>query len=162
MQKLQKDILTLLRRNARVSNQEIADRLNSKVEKVAASIKNMEHQGLILGYAAIVAEEAETDKVRAIIEVQVQPDRDSGFDKLARSLARFPEVYAAHLVSGKYDLRLEVRGNSLQEIASFVSDKLSSQEGVRATATYFLLKKYKEAGLEIGKEDSYERLKIAP
>ncbi len=162
MQKLQKDILTLLRRNARVSNQEIADRLNSKVEKVAASIKNMEHQGLILGYAAIVAEEAETDKVRAIIEVQVQPERDAGFDNIARTLGKFPEVVAVHLVSGSYDLRLEVVGNSLQDVASFVAGRLACQDGVKSTATLFLLKKYKEAGIEFEKEEEYERLNITP
>ncbi|NMA43706.1 MAG: Lrp/AsnC family transcriptional regulator [Oligosphaeraceae bacterium] len=162
MQKLQKDILNLLRRNARISNQEIADRLDSKVEKIDATIKKMEEQGLILGYTAIVAEEAEQDVVRAIIEVQIQPERDSGFDNLARKLAKFPEVVAAHLVSGRYDLRLEVLGKSLQEIASFVSDKLASQDGVKSTATYFLLKKYKEAGLELAKEETHERLKVTP
>lgn len=162
MQKLQKDILNLLRRNARISNQEIADRLDGKVEKIDATIKKMEEQGLILGYTAIVAEEAEQDVVRAIIEVQIQPERDSGFDNLARKLAKFPEVVAAHLVSGRYDLRLEVLGKSLQEIASFVSDKLASQDGVKSTATYFLLKKYKEAGLELAKEETHERLKVTP
>lgn len=162
MQKLQKDILNLLRRNARISNQEIADRLDSKVEKIDATIKKMEEQGLILGYTAIVAEEAEQDVVRAIIEVQIQPERDSGFDNLARKLAKFPEVVAAHLVSGRYDLRLEVLGKSLQEIVSFVSDKLASQDGVKSTATYFLLKKYKEAGLELAKEETHERLKVTP
>ena len=83
MEKLQKDILALLRRNARISNQEIADRLNSKVETVAALIKEMEEERLILGYAAIIAQEAEENEVRAIIEVQVQPERDTGFDNIA-------------------------------------------------------------------------------
>ena len=67
-----------------------------------------------------------------------------------------------HLVSGRYDLRLEVVGNSLQDVASFVASKLSSQDGVKSTATYFLLKKYKEAGLVLGKDDKHERLKIVP
>jgi DNA-binding Lrp family transcriptional regulator len=162
MEKLQKDILALLRRNARISNQEIADRLNSKVETVAALIKEMEEERLILGYAAIIAQEAEENEVRAIIEVQVQPERDTGFDNIAQKLSRFPEVVAVHLVSGRYDLRLEVVGNSLQDVASFVASKLSSQDGVKSTATYFLLKKYKEAGLVLGKDDKHERLKIVP
>ncbi|MFA6930477.1 MAG: Lrp/AsnC family transcriptional regulator [Lentisphaeria bacterium] len=162
MEKLQQDILALLRRNARISTQEIADRLNSTVETVAALIKEMEEEHLILGYTAIIAQEAEKNEVRAIIEVQVQPKRDTGFDNIARSLARFPEVIAVHLVSGLYDLRLEVVGNSLQDVASFVASKLSSQDGVKATATHFLLKKYKEAGIELSKDEQHERLKITP
>lgn len=162
MEKLQKDTLALLRQNARISTQEIADRLSSKVEIVAALIKKMEEERLILGYTAIVAQEAQQDEVRAIIEVQVHPERDTGFDNIARKISSFPEVVAVHLVSGLYDLRLEIVGNSLQDVASFVASKLSSQDGVQSTATHFILKKYKEAGLELDKDEQHERLKIAP
>lgn len=159
---MQKDTLALLRQNARISTQEIADRLSSKVEIVAALIKKMEEERLILGYTAIVAQEAQQDEVRAIIEVQVHPERDTGFDNIARKISSFPEVVAVHLVSGLYDLRLEIVGNSLQDVASFVASKLSSQDGVQSTATHFILKKYKEAGLELDKDEQHERLKIAP
>lgn len=159
---MQKDTLALLRQNGRISTQEIADRLSSKVEIVAALIKKMEEERLILGYTAIVAQEAQQDEVRAIIEVQVHPERDTGFDNIARKISSFPEVVAVHLVSGLYDLRLEVVGNSLQDVASFVASKLSSQDGVQSTATHFILKKYKEAGMELDKDEQHERLKIAP
>lgn len=160
--KLKKDIVALLRKNARLSFDEIADRLGSSAERIAALMRELEADRVILGYSAIIAEQAEDQEVRAIIEVQVQPERDTGFDLIARRLGKFPEVVAVHLVSGRYDLRLEVVGQSLQEVAAFVAGKLSSQDGVKSTATLFLLKKYKEAGIEFDKEEKHERLKIVP
>jgi len=162
MNKLKKDILALLQTNARLTEQEIADRLQSQPETVAALIKEMEHDGLILGYTVVVSPDVEKDQVRAIIEVQVQPERDAGFDNFARALAKFPEVSAVHLVSGRYDLHLEVVGNSLQDVAAFVASQLACQDGVKSTATLFLLKKYKEAGIEFEKEEKYERLNFTP
>lgn len=160
--KLKKEILLLLRRNARMSEQEIADRLGSAAATVADCIRELEREQVIMGYATIVNESSDNGEVRAIIEVEVQPERDSGFDHIARRLGNFPEVQSVYLVSGHYDLRLEVVGRSLQEIASFVASKLASQDGVKSTATYFLLKKYKEAGVQFSKEEHEERLKIVP
>jgi len=157
-----KDILALLRKNARMSAQEIADRLQTQPAAVEELIQELERDGLILGYTAVVSPEAEQDQVRAIIEVQVQPEREAGFDNVARTLAKFPEVTAVHLVSGHYDLRLEVVGKSLQDVAAFVASRLACQNGVKSTATLFLLKKYKEAGIEFDKEEKYVRLKITP
>lgn len=162
MENKRKNILALLKRNARISCKEISERLNIEVNEVTQIIKEMEDEQLILGYAAIVSPENGENEVRAIIEVQVQPERDTGFDNIARRLARFPEVVSVHLVSGSYDLRLELTGKSLQDIANFVAGKLSSQDGVKSTATLFLLKKYKEAGIEFTKEEKHERLKIVP
>lgn len=160
--KLKKDIVALLRKNARISVVEMADRLCCSAEHIATMIKELEDDRVILGYSAIIADQADAQEVRAIIEVQVQPERDTGFDLIARRLGKFPEVVAVHLVSGRYDLRLEVVGQSLQDVAAFVAGKLSSQDGVKSTATLFLLKKYKEAGIEFDKEEKYERLKIVP
>lgn len=159
---LKKEIVALLRRNARMPEKEIADRLNSTAEKIAALIKDLEKERVLMGYAAIVSQEADNGEVRAIIEVGVQPERDTGFDTIAERLGKFPEVHSVYLVSGHYDLRLEVVGQSMQDVASFVSSKLASQQGVKSTATYFLLKKYKESGVQISKDEHYERLKIVP
>ena len=159
---LKKEIVALLRRNARMPEKELADRLNSSAEKIAALIRELEKDRVIMGYAAIINQEAENGEVRAIIEVGVQPERDTGFDTIAERLGKFPEVHSVYLVSGHYDLRLEVVGQSMQDVASFVSSKLASQPGVKSTATYFLLKKYKEAGVQISKDEHYERLKIVP
>ncbi|MBR4222995.1 MAG: Lrp/AsnC family transcriptional regulator [Victivallales bacterium] len=157
-----KEVLSLLVRNARISAQEIANRLGASEGEVLATIAELEKERVIVGYTAIVSDEAESDEVRAIIEVAVQPERDTGFDNVAERLARFPEVRSAYLVSGKYDLRLEVVGNSLQAVASFVAGKLASQDGVKSCATYFLLKKYKESGVQFAREEKHERLKIVP
>lgn len=162
MKKLKKEVLSLLKRNARFSTKEMADRLGVSEGEVLATITELEKERTIVGYTAIVSDEAESDEVRAIIEVAIQPERDTGFDNVAERLARFPEVRSAYLVSGKYDLRLEVVGNSLQAVASFVAGKLASQDGVKSCATYFLLKKYKESGVQFAKEEKHERLKIVP
>ncbi|MFA6816253.1 MAG: Lrp/AsnC family transcriptional regulator [Lentisphaeria bacterium] len=159
---LKKNIMALLQCNARISNEEIAERLNSTADEVTAVIKKLEKTGVILGYSTIMRPDDDSDEVRAIIEVQVQPERDTGFDNVARKLAKFAEVRSVYLVSGHYDLRLEIVGHSLQEIAFFVASKLSSQKGVKSTATLFMLKKYKEAGIEFDKEEKNERLKVFP
>ena len=157
-----KKVLALLKRNARISIQEIADRLNAEPAAVSEVISTLERENVIVGYTAITNNSEEKDEVRAIIEVQVVPERDAGFDNVALRLAQFPEVTALYLVSGKYDLRLEVVGKSLQDVASFVAGKLASQDGVKSTATYFMLKKYKESGICFTKEEKNERLKVVP
>lgn len=158
----EKKILDLLRQNARISEQEIALRLNMTQQEVTETIKRLEDEQVILGYTTLVAPSKDSREVHAIIEVQVQPERDEGFDKVANNLAKFDEVVAVHLVSGRYDLRLEVIGKSLQEVAYFVASRLSTQPGVKSTATLFLLKKYKDSGILLDKEEQYERLQIVP
>ena len=156
-------ILRLLRRNGRMPAAEIADRLQMPPAEAEAAIAQMERDGVIMGYSVVVDEDkAPNGDVRAIIEVEVQPEREGGFDNVAMAIARFPEVHSVYLVSGRYDLRLEVVGQSLQDVARFVASKLASQDGVKATATHFILKKYKEAGVELREEVPYERLRIVP
>jgi DNA-binding Lrp family transcriptional regulator len=161
--KARKDILRLLRQNARMRVSEIAERLLLPAAEVECLQTAMEEDGTIMGYHTVVREEELDDaKVQAIIEVEVQPERDSGFDRVALLISKFPEVRTVYLVSGRYDLRLEVAGESLQDVAFFVASKLACIEGVKATATHFLLKKYKEAGFLLEEDEEYERLKIVP
>ncbi|MCK5801197.1 MAG: Lrp/AsnC family transcriptional regulator [Lentisphaeria bacterium] len=160
---LNAQILRLLRRNARMSATEMAARLDVTAEAVAEAVAQMETNSTIMGYSAVInADRLPEQEVRAIIEVEVQPQRDGGFDNVAMRISKFPEVHSVYLVSGRYDLRLEVVGTSLQDIGSFVASKLASQEGVKATATHFLLKKYKEAGVKLQEDEQYERLKVVP
>lgn len=160
LQERNEAILALLKRDARIPVQEIADRLILQPQEVSQAIEEMERQGTILGYTTLLGNEEER-QTRAIIEVQIQPERDSGFDAIAQRICKFEEVVSAYLVSGRYDLHLEVVGNSLQEVAHFVASKLSTQPGVKSCATLFLLKKYKEAGIEFQKEEGYERLQVS-
>ncbi len=160
---LKKEIIALLEKNARYSFKEIADRLNTKAETVERIVRELEDEQIILGYAAVTSERADEGMVKAIVEVAVQPEKDTGFDRIAGRLAQFPEVNAVYLVSGSYDLRLEVTGTSLQEVASFVATKLSSEDGVKSTTTSFLLKKYKESGIIFAKrKKNHEHLKVTP
>ena len=160
LQERNEAILALLKRDARIPVQEIADRLMLQPQEVSQAIEEMERQGTILGYTTLLGNEEER-QTRAIIEVQIQPERDSGFDAIAQRICKFEEVVSAYLVSGRYDLHLEVVGNSLQEVAHFVASKLSTQPGVKSCATLFLLKKYTEAGIEFQKEEGSERLQVS-
>lgn len=160
---LKQQIVALLRQNARLPESQIAERLQVPAARVKALIAEMEKDRTILGYTALIDEEkAGFNKVRAIIEVEVQPQRDLGFNHTAQMISQFPEVQAVYLVSGRYDLRVEVVGDSLQDVAFFVASKLAPIEGIKATATHFLLKKYKETGFLSMQEQKYERLKVVP
>jgi len=156
-------ILALLQQNARFSERAIAERLDTSAEDVAETIGELEREGAILGYYALVNEEklGETG-VSAIIEVAVQPERDGGFNRVAQTISKFPEVKTVLLVSGTHDLQLEVVGTSLQEVAGFVASKLAPLDGIKSTVTHFLLKRYKEAGFIFHEDETYERLKVVP
>ena len=158
---MQEHILNLLRENARISVEEIALRLNTNAEEVSKIISELETKNIICGYTAILNESA-SNKVTALIEVKITPQRDGGFDTVAKRIAKFDEVKELYLVSGAYDLLLEVEGESLQQVAMFVSGKLSTIDGVLSCSTGFQLKKYKQSGRIIENEESYERLKICP
>ncbi len=160
---MKNNILRLLRKNARLSVENIAEQVSSDVATVQKIISELEDENVIRGYQAVIDESKLSElQVKAIIEVHIQPQRDGGFDNIARRLANFAEVNSLYLVSGGYDLQLEVQGESLQEVAGFVSSKLATIEGVTATATHFILKKYKEAGRLFEDGAEYERLKVSP
>ena len=160
---MQKNILRILREDAKASNKDIANRLNITEEEVKEIISNFENEGIIKGYQAIIDESILPEsQVKAIISVNVVPQREGGFDIIAKRLAKFPEVASLYLVSGGYDLELEIQGNTLQEVAAFVSGKLSTIEGITSTATHFILKKYKESGRLMEGKNEYKRLKVSP
>ena len=141
------DILNLLRQNARLSAEDIAAMTKKTVAEVQSIIKKLEDDGVVLGYAAIVNPEKDAvakDKVLAEIQIQVQPQREHGFDAIADRIYRFPQVRSLYLMSGGYDLKVIIEGDNLREVAMFVSEKLSTLDGVRSTKTSFILKKYKE------------------
>ncbi|MCR5435714.1 MAG: Lrp/AsnC family transcriptional regulator [Treponema sp.] len=141
------EILDLLRQNARLSVSDIAAMTKKTPDEVTAIIKKLEDDGVILKYAAIVNPEKDKvakDRVCAEIQIQVQPQREHGFDAIADRIYRFPQVKSLYLMSGGYDLKVIIEGDNLKEVALFVSEKLSTLEGVRSTKTNFVLKTYKE------------------
>ena len=156
-------LLQLLRTKARYSHSEIADLLSLTPDQVNVRIAAWEKDGTILGYQAVVdPEKADADAVSAFIEVKVTPERGGGFDRLALRIARFDQVTSCYLASGGYDLMVVVEGGDLREVARFVSEKLSTLDGVLSSATHFRLKTYKENGFIFEREAASERLSVSP
>ena len=138
--------------------------LGTDVNTVAKEIEEMEENKVICGYPTLINwDKTDCERVTALIEVKVTPQRDMGFNKVAERIYRFDEVEAVYLMSGGFDLTVIIEGKSMKEVARFVSEKLSTLEYVTSTATYFVLKKYKEHGLVMTDEhhDS-ERMLITP
>lgn len=160
---MKKQLLRLLSQDARMAVSDIAERLDVTEETVSAAIKELEDANEIVGYCALIDESVLPEAaVKAIIEVKIRPERDGGFDRIARRLSKFPQVTSLYLMSGGFDLMVEVRGATLNDVAMFVSSKLATIDGVLSTATHFLLKKYKEAGKLYQEEESNERLQVTP
>jgi len=160
---IRNSILRMLGENGRISVKEIAARLASSENEVAAVIAAMEAEGIIIGYKAVYDESMLPENaVKAIIEVKIRPERQGGFDRIARRLSKFQEVSSLYLVSGGFDLLLEIKGENLNAVAQFVASKLSTMDGVISTSTHFLLKKYKESGKLMQDEEDHERLKVTP
>jgi len=141
------EILQLLQDNARISIDDIAAMTKKSAEQVRQIIQKLEDDGIIVKYAAIVNPDKvleSRDRVRAVIEIQVTPEREHGFDAIAERIYRFPEVKSLNLMSGGYDLQVIIEGESLKDVAFFVARKLSTINGVKSTKTHFVLKTYKE------------------
>src|SRR5207247_10870233 len=131
--------------------------------EIVARIKEYEKEQVILGYRTLLNEEKlGVDLIRAVIEVKIAPERGGGFDRLAERIAKYAEVNSCYLMSGGYDLLVVVEGNTLREVATFVSEKLATIQGVLSTATHFMLKPYKEQGVLMAREQNEERLAVTP
>lgn len=157
------ELLNILKKNARTSVEDIAKMIRATPEAVAARIAEYERAGTIRGYRALVnGDLLSEDRVTAVIEVKVQPEREGGFDRIARRISGFPEVLNMHLMSGKYDLLLFVEGKNLREVARFVSERLATLDGVLSTGTHFMLKTYKEDGVLMDGERADDRLQVSP
>jgi len=157
-------IIELLQKDARRSPEQLAELLSGQSgDEVAGKIASWEEDGTILGYQAVVDSERTGDAgVRAFIEVTVTPERGGGFDRLAARIAKFDQVRSCFLMSGRYDLLVAVEGSGLHEVASFVSEKLASLEGVLSTSTHFQLKAYKQNGFLNQAEGDDARLAVSP
>jgi len=157
------ELLRLLRRNAMETPANMAKMLNLSEKDVKTKIAAYEKKGVIRGYQAIVNEDQlDLDRVRAVIEVKITPEREGGFNRIAARLSKFPEVDSLFLMSGGYDLLVFVNGARLKDVASFVSEKLATIDGVLSTSTHFMLKTYKDQGVLMEMEKEDERLKVSP
>ena len=160
---MREQILAIIEKNSRIYVKELAVILGAEEIDVANELKAMEDEGIICGYHTMIDwEKTDIEKVTALIEVRITPQRGQGFDKLAERIYKYPEVNSVYLISGGYDLLVSLEGKSLKQVSSFVSDKLSTLDGVLSTATHFVLKKYKDHGTILGKKYEDTREMITP
>ena len=158
---MREKILTYIERNSRIDIAELALRVNADEQAVLNELEAMEHERVICGYHTLIDwEKTSLDQVSALIEVRVTPQRGQGFDRFAERIYNYPEVKALYLMSGGYDFAVTIEGKSLKEVSMFVSEKLSTIEGVLSTATHFVLKKYKEHGTTLEVKPKSERKMI--
>ncbi len=158
------EILEILEKDCRLTPEEIAKMLKLKPQEVKNAIKKYEKDGVILKYKAVINKglvKDEESSLRALIEVNIIPQKDAGFDKIAERIYSFPEVSSCYLISGTYDLLVIVEGKNIHTVSSFVAEKLSCLENVRGTTTHFLLKKYKEDGVILKHKEENKRIAIS-
>lgn len=156
-------LIKLLKNNARISNSELAVLLDSTEEQIAAQIAELESNGTIKGYSAIVDEDKyNPNSVNALIEVKVTPQSQSGFDEIANTIAGYDEVESVRLMSGGYDIIVSVNGCNIRDISQFVSQRLATIDAVQSTATHFVLKTYKDNGIMISGDEIDERGLVSP
>lgn len=160
---MREKILAVIEKNSRIDLKELAILLGENEVDVANEISNMEKEGIICGYHTLINwDNTSTEKVVALIEVKVTPQRGMGFDKIAERIYQFSAVSAVYLMSGSFDFTVIVEGKTMREVAQFVSDKLSPMESVLSTGTHFILKKYKEHGTILTENKTDERQLITP
>lgn len=160
---LRMEILRYIEKNSRVDLGELAVLLGAEETDIANEMADMEKEKIICGYHTLIDwDKTGVEMVTALIEVRVTPQRDRGFDRIAERIYNYPEVYAVYLISGGYDLLVTLEGKTLKEVSRFVSEKLSPIDEVLSTATYFILKKYKDHGTVMVPKKGSERMLVTP
>ena len=160
---MRNEILRMLENNSRIDLHDLAIMLGTDDSVVLEEIEKMEKEGVICGYPTLINwDKTDTEKVTALIEVSVVPQRGQGFEKLAERICNYPEVKYIYLMSGAFDFVVFLEGKTLKEVSMFVSTKLSTLEAVSGTATHFVLKKYKDHGMILMEKDESNRMKVTP
>ena len=159
---MREKILSYIEKNSRVDLADLAVMLDMDETVIMNELEAMEHEGIICGYHTLINwDKAGVEKVTALIEVRVTPQRGMGFDKVAERIYNYPEVNSVYLISGGFDLMVTLEGKTLREISQFVSDKLSALDQVLSTKTNFILKKYKDHGTVMAAKPKDERIMMA-
>ncbi len=160
---MREKILAAIEKNSRIDTKELSIILDLNEVDIINEIAAMEQESVICGYHTLIDWDKTTvEKVNALIEVRVTPQRGQGFDSIAERIYKYQEVHAVFLISGGYDLLVSLEGKTLREISAFVSDKLSTLDTVISTSTHFILKKYKDHGTILGNRTMVERESITP
>ena len=160
---MREKILTFIEKNSRIDLKELAIVLGAEVSAVMNELEQMEAEHIICGYHTIIDwDKVGQDKVMAMIEVRVTPQRGMGFDKVAERIYNYAEVDSVYLISGGFDFMVMIEGKTMRDVAQFVSDKLSPLDTVLSTATHFVLKKYKDHGSIMVHKSKDERMLVTP
>ncbi len=160
---MREKILAIIENNSKITYKDIGIILDLDESLVKQEIMAMEKENVICGYPALINwDKTESEKVTALIEIKVTPQRGLGFDKIAERIYNFNEVKAVYLMSGGFDLTVIIEGKGMKEVATFVSEKLAPMESVLSTATHFVLKKYKDHGMTLMQNDRDERMLVTP
>ena len=160
---MREKILTFIEKNSRVDLHDLAVLLDVDEQMVINELEAMEAEHVICGYHTLIDwDKTDVEKVTAMIEVRVTPQRDMGFDKVAERIYNYPEVNSVYLISGGFDLMVTLEGKTLRDISTFVTDKLSTLDSVLSTKTNFILKKYKDHGTVMAEAPKDERMLMTP
>ena len=160
---MREELLAIIEKNSRIDLKELAVILGVEEIDVVNELQALEEEGVICGYHTLINwEKTSLDKVTALIEVRVTPQRGQGFDNVAERIYKYPEMRSVYLISGGFDLLVTLEGKTLREVSTFVSDKLAPLEPVLSTATHFILKKYKDHGTIFSQKSEDEREMITP
>ena len=160
---MKEKLLAMLDKNSKISPADLAIMLGSTEEEIVSLIKEMEDNNIICGYPTLINwDKVQCERVTALIEVKVTPQRGMGFDKIAERIYKFDEVQSVYLMSRGFDLTVIISGKTMREVAMFVSEKLAPMDAILSTATHFVLKKYKEHGLPLQQDKRDERMLITP
>jgi DNA-binding Lrp family transcriptional regulator len=158
-----REVLDVLLENARQDARDIARQTSLDEEAVAAAIADLESSGAVRGYQAVVDwSRADEEHVQAEVELNVELDRETGYDDIARRITRYPEVSSLKLVSGNYDFAVDVEGSSMHEVSQFVSEQIAPIPEVTQTVTHFVMETYKDRGIEFEDRDEDDRLSVSP
>ena len=157
------EVVELLRENARYSVEDIARQTDSDPSEIEAIIDDLEDEGVIVGYRAVVdRDKLDGETIRAVVELNVTLDRETSYDDVAERIAKFPNVEALHLVSGDFDFKMEVEGDSMSEVSNFISNKVAPVPEITQTVTHYVMTTYKEQGIEFGDGSDDDRLSVSP
>jgi DNA-binding Lrp family transcriptional regulator len=161
--KMKEEILKAIDKNSKISAADLSVMLGTTEEEITTMIKELEEDTIICGYPTLINwDKMKCERVTALIELKVTPQRGLGFDKIAERIYQFDEVQSVYLMSGGFDLTVILEGKTMREVASFVSEKLAPMDAILSTATHFVLKKYKEHGLPLVQTKQDERMLITP
>lgn len=160
---MREEILRMIEKNSKINLHDMAVMLGKDEKEIANEIQDMENEKIICGYHTMIDwDKTNSEKVVALIELKISPERGEGYDKIAKRISKFREVSSLYLMSGAFDIAVFIEGKTMKQVAAFVSEKIAPLDTVLSTSTHFVLKKYKDHGVTMVGEENHERMAVTP